>query len=307
MTSTVPSERSKASVRAAELALRSYGNRAWLRAISLLIVTTLINVGVLVWAGFEQAEIDQRFIAWVALVFGLGCTSGAVAEFGIRRCYDIQRIRHVRLGEIVPPLGAAYVLTCATLGVGSWLTFSADAVNALIRGLVLVSVAVLAATPSAAAMFAVRRAAQQLPGSDLGVWIDQHRELRANARRLLPAMGALVAFTTFALGAARLALPPGEENFADAASVVVFGASGTAFVALIYFWPHQVLQQQARALASALQPLADAVDDVDLASRLEAREKTERNLGLGGNLFGELQTAVVVVAPLLSAGAALYI
>lgn len=120
------------------------------------------------------------------------------------------------------------------------------------------------------------------------------------AAGVLRALGSLVALTTFALGAARQAVPPGTPGRVPAEIVIAFGVIGTTIVGSVDAVPSQALRREARALVRLLAPL-DGKDPADLRGELDARENLERQLSLNASLLGDLQSAIVVLAPLLAA------
>jgi hypothetical protein len=139
-------------------------------------------------------------------------------------------------------------------------------------------------------------------------WEDASRlqaylELRAMAAGLLRALGSLVALTLFAAGAARQAWPPGAPGLEPAGVVIAFGVIAT-IVGVIYAAPSQALRRQARALVRLLAPF-EGKKPAELREELDARENLERQLGLNASLFGDLQSAIVVLAPLLAASVTL--
>jgi hypothetical protein len=86
--------------------------------------------------------------------------------------------------------------------------------------------------------------------------------------------------------------------------VIAFGVIGTTIVGVIYAAPSQALRREARALVRLLAPF-EGKKPAELREELDARENLERQPGLNASLFGDLQPAIVVLAPLLAASVTL--
>ena len=257
----------------------------------------------------ESAASDELLV-WGAVVLGLGVTAALVFDLGRRQLDGLPIDRDGHRATIRRAWHRAVVAATvgtALVAVGS---FGIERSASMARGFVLTTLAIVAAVPAAATLFAVALVLAAV-GSDPGGRKEGAagrlvllRRLRMTGRSSVTAMGSLVALTTFALGAARLVPPEAGEEQLSAATVLVFGGTGTALLAAVYSVAHRPLREHARDLADELAPL-QAADPADLRDELEQREKLEHQLGLDLGLVDELRIGVFVYGPLLSAAVSL--
>ena len=277
---------------------------------------TLTSIALWAWA-FEQrgrgAIHDYKFLLWGVLVLGLGVTSGGVFEFGLRQQVRIDAIPrahsedgpHVAWGPVV---WLAVGISCAVALLASG-NFAIGQSAGTVRAVALTILAIVGGTPAIVALLGIREVILITGGRE--PWVDASRlhaylELRAMATGLLRGLGALVALTLFAAGAARQALPPGAHGIEPPGVVIAFGVIGTTLVGVIYAVPGQALRREARALMRLLAP-PRGTEPAELRAELDARENLERQLGLNASLFGDLQSAIVVAAPLIAASVTLFL
>ena len=283
------------------------------RAVVTVIVFALISFALWAWA-FEQRGRpihDYKFLLWGVLVLGLGAASGTVFEFGLRQRVRIDYVPRAHSDDgpyvawrpvVLPAVGiscAVALLACVNFAIGQ----SAGTA----RGVALTVLAIVGGTPATVALLGIRKVILITGGRE--PWEDASRlqaylELRAMAAGLLRALGSLVALTLFAAGAARPAWPPRAPGLEPAGVVIAFGVIGTTIVGVIYAAPSQALRREARALVRLLAPF-EGKKPAELREELDARENLERQLGLNASLFGDLQSAIVVLAPLLAASVTL--
>lgn len=177
----------------------------------------------------------------------------------------------------------------------------------------LTVVGFLVALPAVVGIWSVSPALGRLEakvGPSGTAWSEAHAEvvrgliqLRSVLRRLLGALGAIVAALTLAAGAQRNAvLAWGEEvgpsvDF-PAVAVILYGLLFTALVALIYLPAHARLDGAAQAFVDHHFPVPDAKPE---AAWYSERASLERLLGLGARPGEAFQAGLSIFAP-LSAG-----
>jgi hypothetical protein len=248
---------------------------------------------------------DERFAVWGILVLALGLASGAVFEFGLRCCALVQQVQPVPWRPIVRlTVGVSSAAVAGTL-----LDFAFERSAGTARGVLLTILAIVGGAPAVLALLGIKRAVlitgRFEPGENASR-LDAYLELRSLSLRLLPALGSLVALTTFALGAARRAVPAGTQSAVPVEVLIAYGAIGTALVGVVYAVPNQALREEARALVRVLTPLISA-EAAALRKELDERERLEGQLGLNASLLGDLQSGLAVFGPLLAASIALFL
>jgi hypothetical protein len=122
--------------------------------------------------------------------------------------------------------------------------------------------------------------------------------LRRLLHRLTSALGLLVTLSTLALGAG---IAMGQTQPREL--VVVFGGGGAAAVALFYAPAAVALRGLGERLLTAIFETATPKDVAELVERVEQRTKLEQHIGVDRTLFGDLQTAIPVLGPLVAAAA----
>ncbi|KQR16148.1 hypothetical protein [Cellulomonas sp. Leaf334] len=278
---------------------------AWLRLAISIAGGLVLGVSVVVWAstGRDRPWRDDPFVAWGILATALTVASGCCLDLGRRRDRLIHSIRAVPR-QTTHHLSFALVLLLTAVVTA---TLARDPSAGSVRGGVLVIVAILGSSPIAAALVDVRSAVRSVPpGIHLGARVQEYLTLRDIARSMLPPLGGLVALATLALGAAgQMSLPVGREP-APVATVVIFGLTGTVFVAVVYGFARQALQTEGYTLLSVLSPLA-TVADAEVAAELANRTTIEEQLGLNATLLKELTAGIVILGPLLAGLTALYL
>ena len=90
-------------------------------------------------------------------------------------------------------------------------------------------------------------------------------------------------------------------------TVVVFGGAGSLVVGLVYVPAANALRRRARLLCDELFDLRCSADADALLTRLDERHRLEVLLGADAGAFSDLQSGLVVLAPLLASAAALLV
>jgi hypothetical protein len=259
------------------------------------------------WASQQRAWPwgDLRFYVWGLLVVALGIASGAAFEFGLRRRRSIDQIQPVPWRKVE----SQAVRASAVVGAATLLNLVVEPSWGTVRGIILTWMAITGATPALIAMIGVRHAVEITGGHESSrnaPQLNAYLELRSVTLQLLPALGSLVALTTFALGASQLAHVASTQNTSHVEWVIASGALGTALVALAFAVPNRALRSEARALVRTLTPLND--DDAPaLLKQLDQREKLERQLGLNVTFVGDLQAGVALLGPLFAASISVFL
>lgn len=253
---------------------------------------------------------------WASLAVSL--TTGGGFGYGLARWADLSALRAVRVRDVALPVagllavgvlaglaGLALTLVAHRAGTG-WTAF---------RGWALVSVALLGAVPAVAAMYGIRHAARSEPAA--GTRGEQAGRLLALQRllqRLLTAVGSLVALSTLALGAAfalQQGLPAGPAHSQATQmapqTVLIFGAAGTALVAVVYGPASTALQVRAQHLCDQLFPLHHADKPAAILRQAEDRSKLEHLLGADRSLVAGLQTGLAILGPLIASAATAFL
>ncbi|MFG6195067.1 hypothetical protein [Nonomuraea sp. JJY05] len=233
---------------------------------------------------------------WASLALALTAASGTVFAYGVQRWGELTALRSVRVRELVRPLGALFLV--ALLLIVLALVLSPNTLAGW-RGWGLSTIAWVGTLPAAATMLGIRRLAGALDGGP-GTRVATLIAFRRLLRRLLGAVGSLVALATLALGASPAPL-------SSRGVVLIFGGTGSLLVALAYVPARAALREAATHLCDDLLPFEDAGDVATVLSRAEERAKLEQVLGVDHNFMTDLQTGLVILGPLLSSAAAAFL
>jgi hypothetical protein len=254
------------------------------------------------------ATVDYRqeslWRVWAALGVALTTAAGAVFIYGWQRWSDLPKdsrdLRDIRLPTTLMLCVAILTVAYSLLqeGTSAW------------RGPALVSLALVGAIPTACTMHGVRMAAQkELPktttnGERTARLIELGRLLR---RRLLPAVGSLVALATLALGAA-VKLHNNRVLNADEPLLksippeitLVFGGMGSLLVALLYVPAASAIRQEGEFLSERLFSFRKESEGARVSELAEKRRKFDELLGIDRDFLADLQIGVVVLGPVIS-------
>ncbi|GAA4972862.1 hypothetical protein HD597_005042 [Nonomuraea thailandensis] len=233
---------------------------------------------------------------WAALALALSAASGAVFAHGVQRWRELAAVCPVRVREVARPLGAL-VLVALLLVVLALIV--SPGTRAGWRGWGLSVIACLGALPVTMTMSGIRRSAGALDGGP-GARVAALIAFRRLLRRLLGAVGSLVALATLALGASPAPL-------SSRGIILIFGGTGSLLVALAYGPARAALREAGHRLCDELVPLRDADDAATVLGRAEERMKLEQVLEVDHNLMTDLQTGLVILGPLLSSAAAAFL
>lgn len=278
----------------------------WWRAMVARCAYVVIGAGIgLALSQWSIHRGTQQWVVWASLAIGLTAASGASFGYGLARWPEIVELGPIRPARVITYLAllaAAGLTMLAVSTVVSAMPANSDATPRRPIGLILVTFAVLTALPVAAGLAAVRELAGAADANaDDGRRIETLLAMRRLLTGFLAALGAQVTLATLALGAS-----PAEGGPASAGVVVVFGATSSLFMAVAYAPAAGAVRAAARQLSHALIPLAGTAA-TDLPARLAQRRELEQALGLDRGLLADLQSGVVVIAPLLASAAAVFL
>ncbi len=247
----------------------------------------------------------QPWLVWASLAVGLTSTSGFVFGYALRLAVPLTGPGGVARRKVAGYVGRVAALGVAMLMVGAVLSVAAGRNPAGrhdgdLIGTLLVVFAGLGAIPVIAGLGAVRERAITLAGAP-GERIELIITLRQLLAALLAALGALVALATVALGAALQVTQRSQPT-----EVVVFGAALSVIVAVSYAPAAGALTGSARQVCREITPLG-GLTAADLPARLDERRRMETALGVDRGLLADLQSGIIIVAPLLASAAAAFL
>ncbi|WP_405064968.1 hypothetical protein OG558_23765 [Kribbella sp. NBC_01510] len=246
---------------------------------------------------------DSLWWLWAPLALSACATSGLVFVYGVRRWAELTKADQVRVRDVAMPVAAVVVAGTLAINVPAILTGTDDG---SVRSGVLLTLPLLAGIPAGGAMYGVRYVASNLPANLIaGAWLASLIDMRRLLRRLLAAVGSLVALTTLQ-AAALMALERSTNSPGTRPPqyVLVIGGFGSLLVALAYVPGWAALQHQGQRLCDHLLPLQPLGDASAIVSTAEDRQKLERVLGADRGIIADLQADLIIFAPLLASAAA---
>jgi hypothetical protein len=247
------------------------------------------------------------WLLWAPSAIALSGAAGAVFTYGLHRWVELAALHPVSARDAavrVSAIAAAgllvvnFTLPLAGSHLGDW------------RRAALTTIAIIGAVPAGAVMYGIRRAAlggslPGIPGERLALLVDLRRLLQ----RLLAAVGSLVALAVLQTGTLmaldRSAHAPSGNG--PPQYVLVFGGVGSLLVALIYVPAWAAVQRSGLLLRDELFPMRDLEEPAAVLSMAEDRQKLERILGGDRSVFADIQTGLVILAPLLASAAASFL
>jgi hypothetical protein len=257
---------------------------------------------VLVWTYPGRAA--SLWLLWAPLALALSTASGALFVYGLRRWVDLNALHPVRVSDVAAPVVAAE--TVGVLGINVPF-FLPGAAHANWRNSVLLTFALLAGFPAGGVMYGIRQVATSTPlcrtaGGKLALLVGLRRLLQ----RLLAAVGSLVALVTLQ-ASALLALERSlNTSFGHRPPqfVLIFGAVGSLLVAQAYVPGWTALQREGHRLCDELFPMGSLDEASAILSTAEGRQKLEQVLGVDRSMLTDMQTGLIILAPLLASTAA---
>ncbi|HEV7656199.1 MAG TPA: hypothetical protein VGP36_15910 [Mycobacteriales bacterium] len=263
------------------------------------------------WFVATSAYRDQPlWTVWAPLVVALTTAAGVIFGYGVDRWRELTALG-ASAGRTARQVTAAAATALVPLVVS--LVLPVTDTRAAVRAAVLLTVTVIGGAPAAAVLYRIRSVAVGRPTGGRGAEAELLLRLRRVLQRILAAVGTLVALSTVATAAvialgqqgARAAGRPVPQTPAEV--VVVFGGAGSLLVALIYAPAAVAVSDRARRLCDELFPLRGAEEPADILAVAESRRTLESFLGADRGLLADLQTGLVVLAPLLASGFAVFL
>jgi len=248
---------------------------------------------------------DRLWFVWAPLVVAYTAAAGAVFPYGIARWAELTgsgevsvRVRDAAIR--VAPIGAFGLFVLA------WSPLLPGPVHFPWRTAAFIAAPLVGSVTAAVVMEGIRLAAGRQPttgtrGEEAALVV----RLRQLLQRLLVALGAVVALSTFVVGASvnllrtqaehpGLQMGPLPPQF-----VLVFGGVGTLLVALYYVPASTALQRRGQRLCDDLFPLAKANEAPAILAAAEDRHKLEQLLGADRSITAGMQTNLAIFGPLL--------
>ncbi|MGW7067264.1 hypothetical protein ACWGII_18915 [Streptomyces sp. NPDC054855] len=267
-----------------------------------------VGVAMVTMSGYKGAAL---WPVWSALALGLTGAAGIVFVLGVYqwRCLPMEeRCSRRALMTIASLVGMGAVLDgLAAITVddrpGAW------------RGSILVGAALIGATPTVCVSYSLWRVTRSdRDGMAAGEFTEWLLARRRSLRTLLAGLGALVALSTLALGAAVRTEAQMVKTDAMAAAdampfefVLIFGGAGSLLVAIVYVPAAWGLKRHARLLAVRLFTLTGTDEPEALLERAEQRSRFEHLLGAEPGPLADLQAGLVVLAPLLASAVTVWL
>ncbi len=262
------------------------------------------------------------WMVWAALAIAATTAAGLMCAYGLGRWHDLGKLCTISVGQVIWPVTALVVGSLALMNVPVLLPGPAH-VNAsggvgsgLGSGLVGMF-SIVAAVPVAFVMFGMWRAVgsgaplgpKDAPAGTKGDQLNMLLELRRLLQRLLAAVGSVVALVTFAAGTWWLLERSLHTQFGSRPPqfVLIFGAFGSTLVGLIYGPAWTALQRRGRLLCDTMFPLRGVDQEAEIVSRAAERQTLEQMLGLNRGFLADLQSGLVILAPLLAGAVAAFL
>lgn len=262
------------------------------------------------------------WMVWAPLAIATTTAAGLMCAYGLGRWHELGKLCTISVGQVKWPVTALVVGSLALMNVTVLLPGPAH-VNAsggggstLGDGLVGMFV-VVAAVPVAFVMFGMWRAVgsdaqlgpKEAPASTKGDQLDILLALRQMLQRLLPAVGSVVALTIFTAGAWWMLERSLHTQFGSRPPqyLLIYGAFGSTLVGFIYGPAWTALQRRGRLLLDKMFPLRGVDQEAVIVSRAADRQALEQMLGLNRGFLADLQSGLLILAPLLAGAVAAFL
>lgn len=250
------------------------------------------------------------WLVWAAFAIAAATASGVIFAYGLCLWDELRDLLDgvcaLRAREVARPVTAIIAGSILLMDVTAFLPGPSHSGSH--SGLVA-TFALVAAAPSAGVMYGVRRAASSCVPCSQGDLTDLLLALRLLLHRLLSAAGLVVGLVTFAAGTWWSLQHSLHTQYGNRPPqfILIFGAFGTTFVALLYVPARNALQRRGQQLCDALFPLHGLDDESIILSRASARQSLGQILALDRSIFADLQGGLIIVAPLMASAAAAFL
>ena len=262
------------------------------------------------------------WLTWAVLAVAATTAAGLVCSYGLGRWQDLKKLCTIPAKwPVVWPVLALALVSLALMNVPLVLppphvTASGGKGSGWGSGLVGMF-AIVAAIPIATVMIGMWRAVggeaplgpKDAPSATKGAQLDALLELRRLLQRLLAAVGSVVALVAFSYSTWWLLERSLRTQFGSrpAQFVLIFGAFGSTLVGLIYGPAWSALQRRGRLLRDTMFPLGEVDKGVQIVSFAADRQALEQLLGLNRAFLADLQSGLVILAPLLAGAVAAFL
>lgn len=254
-----------------------------------------------------SAQASVLWLVWAPLAVGLGLAAGATLPYGVNRWRELANLFRVAPRAVVVPTIAVGLVGIVVPLVTAFMSGPA---HIHWRVQPLVAFAILASLPTAAVMFGVRHVALTAsPALETGATLALLMALRRLHQRSLAALGSLAGLVILQFGALLAFERSVGSDFGSRPPeyILVFGGFSSLLVALVYVPGWSVLQRCGSELCERLFPVAALDEALAIASAVESRQKIEQALGVNQSLVADMQSGVIILAPLVASAAAVFL
>jgi hypothetical protein len=255
-------------------------------------------------AASTQGRGSDAWVLWVPLVVALTAATGALAVYGLRRWAELAALHPIRARAVVGPLAFWAVVAVLAINITGATTH-----GSVLNG-VLLSLATILGCPVAAAMLGIRQVAGlswQLPrpGERLALLLA----LRDLLQRLLGVLAVFLVLLTVQAGAFLSLQHDIGTAFGDRPPqyVLVVGAFGSLLIGSFYVPGWSAIRNEAKRLVDDLYPLGIQEEAADVLAAAEARHRLAVLVGAERTLLADVQSDLILLAPLLAAIPALLV
>jgi len=262
------------------------------------------------------------WMVWAPLAIAATTAAGLMFAYGLGRWHDLGKLCTISVGRVIWPVAALVLGSLALMNVtvllpGPAHVHASGGVGSGLGDGLVGMFAIVAAVPVAFVMFGMWRAVgsdaplgpKDAPASTKGDQLNVLLVLRRMLQRLLAVVGSVVALVTFAAGTWWLLERSLHTQFGSRPPqyVLIFGAFGSTLVGLIYGPAWTALQRRGRLVCDAMFPLRGVDQEAVIVRRAAERQTLEQMLGLDRLFLADLQSGLLILAPLLAGAAAAFL
>jgi hypothetical protein len=262
------------------------------------------------------------WMTWAVLAIAATTAAGLVFSYGLGRWQDLSKLCTIPAAfPVIWPVMALALVSLALMNAPVLLppahvTVSGGKGSGLGSGLVGMF-AIVAAVPVATVMIGMWRAVsgpaplgpKDAPLIMKGDQLNALLELRRLLQRLLAAVGSVVALVAFSYSTWWLLERSLHTQFGSRPPqfVLIFGAFGSTLVGLVYGPAWTALQRRGRLLRDTMFSLRKVDEVTKIVSLAADRQTLDQMLGLDRGFLADLQSGLVILAPLLAGAVAAFL
>lgn len=262
------------------------------------------------------------WLTWASLAIAATTAAGLICSYGLGRWEELSKLCTIPAAwPVIWPVMALALVSLALMNAPLLLppphvTVTGGKGTPLGSGLVGMF-AIVAAVPVATVMIGMWRAVggeaplgpKDAPFATKGAQLDSLLELRRLLQRLLAAVGSVVALVAFSYSTWWLLERSLDTQFGSRPPqfVLIFGAFGSTLVGLVYGPAWSALQRRGRLLRDNMFPLWEVDEGGQIVSLAADRQTLEQMLGLNRAFLADLQSGLVILAPLLAGAVAAFL